>query len=174
MGWGTDIDCHIPYFLTVSVTNVQLMANDIHVSRRRALAITGTAVSLSVAGCLGDDDEEPDDDEIDEAEWEDIDEIYLEGWTPGWEGVEPAVIEGETNPTLVLFEGETYEVTWENMDGDSHNFVLLDDAGEHLEETELMSEEGETQSLEFEATDEMTEYYCEPHAGTMVGDIEVV
>lgn len=156
----------------MSETNVRSMTDEIHVSRRRALAITGAAVSVGVAGCLGDDDD--DDDGIDEAEWEDVDEIYLEGWTAGWEGVEPAVIEGVENPTLVLFEGETYEVTWENMDGDSHNFVILDDAGNYLEETELMSEEGETQSLEFEATDEMVEYFCEPHAGTMVGDVEVV
>ena len=138
------------------------------------MAFTAGAVSVSVAGCLGDDDEEPDDDGVDEEAWEGVTEIELEGWTEGWEGVEPEVIEGETNPTLVLTEGETYEVTWENMDGDNHNFVLLDDAGEYLEETELMGEEGETQSLEFEATAEMVEYYCEPHAGTMVGDVEIV
>ena len=164
---------NIPRSLTVFGTDVHSMTDDIHVSRRRVLAVAGAAVSLSVAGCIGDDDEEPDD-ETDEEAWEGVDEIVLEGWTQGWEGVEPAVIEGETNPTLVLFEGETYEITWENMDGDSHNIVLLDDAGEHLEETELMSEEGETQTLEFEATDQMVEYYCEPHAGTMIGDVEVV
>ena len=150
------------------------MMDDIRVSRRRALAATAGAVSLSVAGCLGDDDDEEPDDDTDEEAWEGVTEIYLEGWTPGWEGVEPEVIEGETNPTLVLSEGETYELTWENMDGDNHNFVLLDDAGDNLEETELMGEEGETQSLEFEATSEMVEYHCEPHAGTMVGDVEIV
>ena len=138
--------------------------------------LTGSAATAAIAltaGCLGDDDDD-DDDGIDEEAWEGVTEIYLEGRTESWTGVEPSVIDGETNPTLVLTEGETYELTWENMDGDSHNVDIRDAGGSTLEETELMGEEGETQTLEFEATADMAQYVCTPHAGTMVGDIEIV
>ncbi|MGQ3413198.1 PQQ-dependent sugar dehydrogenase [Natrinema sp. LN54] len=99
--------------------------------------------------------------------------IELGGETSGWIGVAPDEIADETNPTLELEEGTTYEVTWENLDGAAHNLVIVDSEGEDLERTELMSEQGETQSLEFEATSEMAEYYCEPHRGTMRGDVSV-
>ena len=144
-------------------------------TRRRALQVSvATLATASLAGCLGDDDDGDDDDGIDEEAWEGVTEIYLEGYTPGWEGVEPAVIDGETNPTLVLTEGETYTITWENGDGDSHNIEIRDDTGGTIEETDLMGEEGETQTLEFEATADMADYVCTPHAGTMIGDIEIV
>ncbi|WP_222918521.1 PQQ-dependent sugar dehydrogenase [Natrinema sp. SYSU A 869] len=99
--------------------------------------------------------------------------IELGGETSGWQGVAPDAIAGETNPTLELEEGTTYEVTWENLDGAAHNFVIVDSEGGELERTELMSEQGETQTLEFEATSEMAEYYCEPHRATMRGDISI-
>lgn len=99
--------------------------------------------------------------------------IELGGETSGWIGVAPEEIADETNPTLELEEGTTYEITWENLDGAAHNIVIVDSEGEDLERTELMSEEGETQSLEFEATSEMAEYYCEPHRATMRGEISV-
>ncbi|QLK26500.1 PQQ-dependent sugar dehydrogenase [Natrinema zhouii] len=99
--------------------------------------------------------------------------IELGGETSGWQGVSPDPISGETNPTLELEEGTTYEVTWENLDGLSHNFVIESEDGEDLERTELMSQQGETQTLEFEATSEMAEYYCEPHSATMRGEVSV-
>ncbi|WP_339103510.1 PQQ-dependent sugar dehydrogenase [Haloterrigena salinisoli] len=99
--------------------------------------------------------------------------IELGGETSGWQGVAPDDIEGETNPTLELEAGTTYEVTWENLDGQPHNFVIESGEGEELERTELMMQQGETQTLEFEATSEMAEYYCEPHSATMRGDISV-
>ena len=143
----------------------------------RRTFLTGTATTAAVAltaGCLGDDDGGDDDGGIDEEAWEGVTEIRLEGATTGWTGVEPSVIDGETNPTLVLTEGETYELTWENMDGDNHNVDIRDSGGSTIEDTELMGEEGETQTFEFEATAEMDQYVCTPHAGTMVGDIEIV
>ncbi|QCW02362.1 PQQ-dependent sugar dehydrogenase [Natrinema pallidum] len=99
--------------------------------------------------------------------------IELGGQTSGWEGVAPEDIADETNPTLELEAGTTYELTWENLDGAAHNIVIVDSEGEDLERTELMSAQGETQTLEFEATSEMAEYYCEPHRATMRGDISV-
>ena len=120
-------------------------------------------------------DEEPDE-EPDEDAWADVDEIVLEGRTGGWEGVEPEPIAGEQNPTLVLTAGQEYTLTWTNADGLPHNVAIYDEDGETVEDyvTEFMDEEGESQDLEFEATDEMAEYLCQTHPNTMVGAIEIV
>ncbi|SIS00601.1 Plastocyanin [Natronorubrum daqingense] len=103
-------------------------------------------------------------------------EIELDGETEAWTGVAPDEIADEENPTLTLEEGESYEITWENIDGVDHNIEIRDDDDEVVDgyETDLMGDEGETQTLEIdEVTDEMTQYVCEPHEGTMVGDVEV-
>jgi len=73
---------------------------------------------------------------------QEAEEIELGGETAGWVGQAPSDIEGETNPTLELEEGQTYVVTWENLDGLQHDFVLLDSEGEELEGTETMGDEG--------------------------------
>ena len=111
----------------------------------------------------------------DASEWEGVSEIELGGQTGGWQGQSPSQIEGEENPTLVLFEGEQYTVTWENLDGAEHNFELRNEDDQVVDDhsTELMGEEGETQSHEFEATSEMAQYVCQPHQGTMRGDIQI-
>lgn len=128
------------------------------------------------------DDEEEEEEEVDEEEeeddedeWEDVEEILLDGYTAGWEGVEPGAIEGEENPTLVLYEGREYDITWENADGDQHNIEIWDEDEEIVDdyETEIIEEEGETQTLTIEATDEMDAYVCVVHIGTMLGDIEI-
>ncbi|GAB3674804.1 hypothetical protein GCM10028856_31020 [Halopiger thermotolerans] len=103
----------------------------------------------------------------------DTQSIELGGQTSGWVGVAPEAIADETNPTLELQEGTTYELTWENLDGAPHNFVIESEDGEELERTEIMTAEGETQTLEFEATSDMATYFCEPHRPTMNGDISV-
>ncbi|ELZ16162.1 blue (type 1) copper domain protein [Haloterrigena salina JCM 13891] len=103
-------------------------------------------------------------------------EIGLGGETQAWQGAIPEQIAGEENPTLTLQEGEAYEITWENLDGAGHNIQILDDNDEVVDdyETEIMSEEGETQTLSIdEVTSEMAQYICEPHQATMNGDIEV-
>ncbi|ELY96004.1 PQQ-dependent sugar dehydrogenase [Natrialba taiwanensis] len=128
-------------------------------TRRRMLQATAAAGGLTAVSSLG--------------LAQDGETIELGGETSGWQGVAPSDIEGETNPTLELEAGTTYELTWENLDGLAHNVVIVDGDGGELERTELMSEEGETQTLEFEATSEMAEYYCEPHAATMRGEISV-
>ncbi|NUC74863.1 hypothetical protein HTZ84_21600 [Haloterrigena sp. SYSU A558-1] len=103
-------------------------------------------------------------------------EIQLGGETQAWLGVSPDQIADEENPTLTLQEGESYEITWENLDGAGHNIQILDDNDEVVDdyETEIMSEQGETQTLSIdEVTGEMAQYICEPHQATMNGDIEV-
>jgi len=101
-------------------------------------------------------------------------DIYLGGWTGGWEGREPSSIADTTNPTLTLAEGETYVIAWENADGAPHNVVIENDAGDTLVESTIMSDTGRIQLVEFTATSEMTTYYCKVHPGSMEGSVEVV
>ncbi|SEH16881.1 Copper binding protein, plastocyanin/azurin family [Natronorubrum sediminis] len=115
------------------------------------------------------------DDEVDDAVDDDGEptEFVFNGVISAWFGMEPDELDGEENPTLELTAGETYEFTWENGDGQPHNVVILDATDEILERTEIIREAGETQTLEFEATEEMDRYLCEVHPGTMVGSIQV-
>ncbi|WP_226022988.1 PVC-type heme-binding CxxCH protein [Halomicrobium salinisoli] len=90
-----------------------------------------------------------------------------------WMGVSPSEIADVVNPTLELTAGETYTVEWTNTDGETHNFVVVDDEGTELVSSTDVSGEGETQSVEFEATEEMAEYYCRTHSGSQSGSIHV-
>ena len=91
-----------------------------------------------------------------------------------WTGVAPSEIEGE-NPTLTLAAGETYTVEWTNRNGVQHNFVLEDADGNTVAQTDLVAAEGESETVEFEATDDLVAYYCQPHRVLdMAGEIEVV
>jgi plastocyanin len=98
--------------------------------------------------------------------------IRLGGKIDGWQGREPDSIAGENNPTLSLESGTDYRVVWENLDGQGHNFALLDGNENVLQRTDIMSEQGETQTIDFTATEEMAEYVCEPHISSMRGSIE--
>lgn len=100
-------------------------------------------------------------------------EIALDGEVEGWIGRSPSAIAGQTNPTLSLVPGRTYRVTWTNADGAAHNFVIVDADGSRLVSTEIVDEEGISQSVEFEATPGMAEYRCEVHPGTMRGQVAV-
>ena len=99
--------------------------------------------------------------------------IRLGGESQGWTGEEPEVISGETNPTLELQAGETYEIVWENLDGAEHELILADENGEEIEASEDSESEGETVSLKFTAGEELAEYFCEYHPDAMRGEIEV-
>lgn len=101
--------------------------------------------------------------------------IEFSGDTGGWVGIAPGGIEGEENPTLALGEGESYEIGWTESDGAAHNIEIRDDSGAVVNDlaTSLTSDPGDDQWLEFEASSEMVEYVCNPHAGTMVGDIVI-
>lgn len=99
--------------------------------------------------------------------------IELDGETDGWIGVSPGSIEGRANPTLQLQGGETYTVTWENADGAPHDFYVLDSEGNELVGTDIVTEQGQTASVEFVASREMAEYYCSVHPERMRGDVAV-
>lgn len=115
------------------------------------------------------------DQELDPEEWEDVEEVEVLGHGSGWVGVEPEMIEDIENPTLLLTEGEEYDLTWINDDGANHNIEVWDENGEIVDdyETELMNDVDEAQTLEIEASSEMAEYVCEPHAGPMSAEIQV-
>lgn len=66
--------------------------------------------------------------------------------------------------------GEDYTLTWTNEDGQPHNFVIEDEGGEHLVETESISEGSQT--VEFTATEGMAEYYCSVHPQSMRGAVQ--
>ena len=95
----------------------------------------------------------------------------LGGEISGWKGRAPDAIAGETNPTLQLDAGTTYRIRWENVDGQPHNIALLDGNGNTLKRTDIISEQGAIQTVEFTATKEMVEYLCEVHPTSMRGSI---
>ncbi|PCR90230.1 PQQ-dependent sugar dehydrogenase [Natrinema ejinorense] len=99
-------------------------------------------------------------------------EFELGGRVSGWIGQSPDSIADERNPTLQLEAGQEYTLTWENLDGASHNFNIEDEDGNDLVSTELVSSTGDTQTVEFTAEEAMAEYYCGPHPSSMRGDIE--
>ncbi|GAB7095218.1 hypothetical protein JCM30237_23710 [Halolamina litorea] len=134
-------------------------------SRRRFVQLvgaTGVAVGLSgVASPVAAQDG-------------DVAETFeLLGEQSGWVGVAPEGIADTTNPTLEFTPGETYRIEFENGDGLTHNLVIINEAEEVLHRTDTVAEEGATASIEFEATEEMYQYYCEPHPQSMRGDINV-
>jgi glucose/arabinose dehydrogenase len=134
------------------------------VDRRSILRATGAA---GVAGIVGLSTQVGAQEDAIEPETT----IELKGETSGWVGIYPEEITDETNPTLSLVVGETYTVEWTNVDSQPHNFAIHDTDGEALVSTDIISEGSQT--IEFTVTEEMVEYLCEPHAGTMVGDINL-
>ena len=99
--------------------------------------------------------------------------IQLGGEVQAWQGQAPAEIEGESNPTLQLQAGTEYEVVWENLDGQPHDFVIRDENGERLVGTEIVSEQGATTSLTFTASEEMATYVCTVHPSSMRGEVQI-
>lgn len=121
-------------------------------------------------------DEDADEDEEDEEELlEPGTQVELSRETGGWVGIEPDGIEDEENPTLFLEAGEEYEIGWTEGDGGEHNIAIHDGEGDVVDglSTDVTSDPGNYQWVEFEASDESAEYVCEPHLGTMVGSIVV-
>lgn len=131
-------------------------------TRRTFLQAAGGAVALGgVAGLVGARQDGPQ-------------LIVLDGRTPGWRGVAPESIAGETNPTLPFVPGEDYRVRWTNVDGLPHNFVVLDGNREALVSTDIISAQDATQVVTFTASENMVEYYCEVHPQSMLGNVRLV
>src|SRR6056297_1401736 len=136
------------------------MAQDEHISRRRMLQLTGVAASTAlVAGCGGGGGNGGNGGNGGGGGGIEIEPgtaIEFDGQTSGWEGLAPSAIEGEVNPTLVLQEGETYEIGWTVGDGAQHNIEIRKESDEVVDglQTEVVTEP-EDQWLEFEASPEM-------------------
>ena len=155
------------------------------IDRRRFIGVTAaTASAALLAGCSDDDGPPADDgdngdgDGADEPDGFAIDpgtEVVLDGYTQHWEGVAPAAIEGEENPTLVLEEGAEYTFEWINADNVMHDLQLRDDSGDVVNdlETDPVQEEGESATLEVTADSAIATYVCSYHVGTQSGDIAI-
>lgn len=126
-------------------------------SRRAFLGATLVAGAASVGYAVVAQEAQPD--------------FELGGRTEGWQGVAPDVLEGEENPTLTLLEGEEYVLVWSNEDGRGHNFAIENENGEDLFATDIITTGNQT--VEFTASTEMFEYYCQPHPQSMRGSIEI-
>ncbi|QLK25657.1 plastocyanin/azurin family copper-binding protein [Natrinema zhouii] len=145
------------------------------VSRRGVLkgtaALTGTAAMAGTAGAYRDELDFPLPATQNDGEGR---TLSLLGIVGGWVGVAPAEVDGQSNPTLRLIEGEEHEIVWTNGDGSRHNFTLADEDGEVIESTDFVEEQGESTSLTFTAEEGMSEYYCVPHPVQMRGPVELV
>ncbi|WP_436346355.1 plastocyanin/azurin family copper-binding protein [Natronorubrum sp. FCH18a] len=122
-----------------------------------------------------DESEDDSDDDGDVFRIEPETQILLDGQQSGWEGIEPAPIDGERNPNIALEAGETYEIGWTEGDGIVHNIEIWDANDEVVDDyrTGVTEDPDEGQILEIEATEEMAYYVCNPHDGTMRGEIVV-
>lgn len=158
--------------------------------RRTFLTGLGTAAAVSLgAGCLSGGSEpveaEPEpvvdvaqavEGETDPGAWRDVATIRFDGYVGGWVGLEPAPIELVENPTLVLFEGREYELTWMNQDGIHHNLAFWDADREVVDgySTPGTDVVGEEETLTVEATPEMDTYRCEYQPEGQRGAVRVL
>lgn len=91
----------------------------------------------------------------------------------GWRGVAPEQIRGSHNPVLRMKPGSSVELTWRNLDGERHRFVVEDSNGHTLVESEESSERGATVTVTFEASQEMTTYLDPYHRVYTIGEMLV-
>ncbi len=126
-------------------------------SRRGFLRAAGGAATLGSAGV---------------AQGQEVAETYeFGGQVSGWQGRAPAAIEGETNPTLNLEAGQTYEFVWENLDGAPHDFTLWDAEENVIEQTDTVTEQGGTASMTVTVENQVSNYVCTIHPNTMLGTV---
>ena len=133
------------------------------VSRRRFLrttAVAGGVVGLGGTAGVRAQTQQPE-------------TIELGGDTAGWVGRSPDSISGDTNPTIELDAGTKYRITWENVDGKPHNIVISNRSGGTMKRTEVITEQGATQSVTFTATPKTGSYVCEVHPTSMRGEFDL-
>ncbi|WP_433630718.1 plastocyanin/azurin family copper-binding protein [Halomicrococcus sp. NG-SE-24] len=96
-------------------------------SRRRFLAVAGGSVfGLSAVSAAQETTTTT------TAQQEPATSFSFGGRVQAWMGREPQRLADQENPTLQLQAGRVYEVTWENLDGQPHNWALQDDQGNNL------------------------------------------
>jgi glucose/arabinose dehydrogenase len=99
--------------------------------------------------------------------------LRFDGRTSSWWGTGPVTIRGALNPDLELVAGASYAVTWENEDGEVHDFQVVDTDGAVLVETREVTETGGTATTTFVATQRMAGYRCSHHPEEQGGTISV-
>lgn len=131
------------------------------VTRRTVLKLSGIVAAISFAGCSGI------------GPGAKTKPIRLGAEAAGWRGLQPASIEETTNPTLKLTTGTTYDLTWENLDGETHELVVTNGGGTELASTDATKHKGATQTTAFTAEPEMIAYHDPYHPESMHGEIRV-
>lgn len=96
-----------------------------------------------------------------------VPEFELGAETSNWRGLAPEQIKTDKNPILRMRPGDEIKLTWRNLDGHPHKFVIEDSLGNTLLETETLSEKGKALTVTFEADQEMTSY-LDPHEPVMM------
>lgn len=160
-----------------------------YLTRRWLLAVAGGGtLAAATAGCSGDPepsaDATPDENSggaqndagIDTEDWKNVEEFQFEGRADAWTGIEPAVIDGVENPTIVLFDGDEYDFRWENADGAIHNLEIWDEDGNVV--ADYVTDSGDTEGEEVALTNlvasqDMASYVCVYHQGAQSGEIDV-
>lgn len=90
-----------------------------------------------------------------------------------WRGIAPEYIRKERNPTLHMEPGKTVDLVLKNLDGSTHALAVEDSLDRTLLETEPSSRPGETRTLTFETSQEMTTYLDPHHPVLMRGELLV-
>ena len=129
---------------------------------------------VEMASGDGDDGDDSDDGGSEAIDPSTTIELVVES-NEAWTGVTPASIEGTDNPTLTLEADAEYTVTWTNENGAPHNFEIVDENDEVLQEvsTDYLATQGESQTVTFTATDDIAEYVCRAHPTRMRAPVEL-
>ena len=145
------------------------MRSDRRLTRRRALqALAGTATT-ALGGCIKVDTS------INDPPFgpDETAHYRLGATTVSWLGLDPPLIARIRNPTLQFPPGKQVEITWVNLDGNTHQFLIEDGTGDVLAKTEATTTEGATRTIRFEARQEMVEYVCDFYPAQMRGTLLV-
>lgn len=89
----------------------------------------------------------------------------------GWRGIAPEEVRSELNPELKFRPGKSIRLQWKNLDSARHKVVIEDSLGNTLYESEELSHRGETRTMTFGSSQEMTTYRCPYHPVQMRGNV---
>lgn len=89
----------------------------------------------------------------------------------GWRGIAPKEIRDDLNPELKFRPGKSIRLRLKNLDGARHKIVIENSLEETLHESKTVSSRGETWTLTFESTQEMTTYLCPYYSVQMRGTV---
>lgn len=105
--------------------------------------------------------------------WRNGTEIETAADSFSWVATEPDEMADTANPTLVVHEGEEYEIELSNAMDEDITFVLADPTGEVMESFSTMQASGGSETVTFTAESSMAMYYAEEHPEQMRGSVEI-